>query len=205
MNKFADRLRKVQRSRNMTQVELARLIEISPGTLSAYLREDEKRKVPTLDTLERIAEKLGVTIGWLCGEDGTAHNILNIDPWTFTYAHLFEVIDALAELTYDGHCPVFFTTPDSVLDSDGIRVDGYRLFTPDQVFEEYYSAKQRIDELYQDGTIDDEMYDGWREKRMKKYADQVILRVAEVESCPEDVQPMAAEHSPSSDQTDAGK
>lgn len=66
MKVFAERLRKLQKDRDMTQVDFAKLLDIAPGTLANYMND---RKNPQIDTVASIAEKLGVTVGWLCGDD----------------------------------------------------------------------------------------------------------------------------------------
>lgn len=152
MNKFADRLREIQRSRNMTQAELAKLIEISPGTLSAYLREGEKQKVPTLDTLERIAEKLGVSIGWLCGEDaGTAQ--------VRTYADLFRILVRVISVPFEPGFPTI--------------VDPERGMTSvvfhDPMTRQFLESYGKVYDLLRDGTIDEEMHDAWVEKKLRDF------------------------------------
>lgn len=66
MDVFAKRLRQMQHERGMTQAEFADFLEIGHGTLCNYIKD---RKNPQIDTVAKIAKKLGVTVGWLCGDE----------------------------------------------------------------------------------------------------------------------------------------
>lgn len=154
MTNFQIRLRESMRTRRMTQSEFAKLIEVSPGTLSAYLREGDGKKAPTLDTLERIAHKLGVSIGWLCGDDQTNAPMLN-------YADLIQ--QALRLTDPDMPCRFKF------LVSNNEHTPFAALYTDDENIVHFFSDYERIKELLDQGTIDQEMHDAWVEKRMKDY------------------------------------
>ena len=65
MKIFANRLKALQESRGLSQVQISQLTGISQGTISGYLND---RKSPGLETAFHIAEALGVSVGWLCGE-----------------------------------------------------------------------------------------------------------------------------------------
>jgi len=157
MNKFADRLRELQRSRNMTQAEMAKLIEIAPGTLSSYLRDDEKRKVPTLDTLERIAQKLGVSIGWLCGEDAGSVGVR-------TYADLFRILVKAINVNFES----FFVT--RILQEGGQP----KVFFNDPTTKAFLENYGKVYDLLRDGTIDVEMHDAWVEKKLREFENHEI-------------------------------
>ena len=66
MATFADRLRALQKDRHLTKAEFAKTLGIALGTLNGYLSGG---KNPKIDTVADIAHKMGVSIGWLCGED----------------------------------------------------------------------------------------------------------------------------------------
>lgn len=63
---FAKRLKARQTQLGLNQSQLAEKINVVPRTCSAYLNME---KVPTLEKAAEIAAALGVTVGWLCGED----------------------------------------------------------------------------------------------------------------------------------------
>ena len=66
MKVFAERLKQLLNKRGITQKELAQQLYISDTTLSSYMLD---KSSPSIDVACFIANKLGVTIGWLCGGD----------------------------------------------------------------------------------------------------------------------------------------
>ena len=65
---FAEQLRAQQKKHGMTQEQFSKFLGISVNALSCYVLG---KKVPSLDIVATIAEKLGITIGELCGETAT--------------------------------------------------------------------------------------------------------------------------------------
>ena len=68
---FAERLKEARIQRDMKQNELAKAIGVSAQTISMYEKseKDGKGKNPTLENALAIAEKLNVSLDWLCGKD----------------------------------------------------------------------------------------------------------------------------------------
>lgn len=64
MEQFPDTLRELRKSRGLTQVRLAELIEVSPRV---YNRWETGSAAPRLDTLVKIADILNVTLDELVG------------------------------------------------------------------------------------------------------------------------------------------
>jgi transcriptional regulator with XRE-family HTH domain len=64
MSAFAERLKLLRQSRNITQARLATLLEIDPRAYSRWERGDN---LPHLDTLVKIADVLQVTLDELVG------------------------------------------------------------------------------------------------------------------------------------------
>jgi transcriptional regulator with XRE-family HTH domain len=64
MSAFAERLKLLRQSRNITQARLAKLLEIDPRAYSRWERGDN---LPHLDTLVKIADVLQVTLDELVG------------------------------------------------------------------------------------------------------------------------------------------
>lgn len=64
MSAFAERLKLLRQSRNMTQARLAQLLEVDPR---AYSRWEKGSNIPHLDTLVKIADVLQVTLDELVG------------------------------------------------------------------------------------------------------------------------------------------
>lgn len=66
---FAQRLKQAREDFPMKQSELAKLVGVTPATISAYENSDGKEngKKPTLENAQNIASVLGVSLDWLCG------------------------------------------------------------------------------------------------------------------------------------------
>ena len=91
MKIFAERLRQIQKEKGMTQAGLAQLLGIKSGTLANYLND---RKNPQIDTVAEMANKLGVTVGWLCGDEEAF-------PQKWTYSALSQMLDSILSISFD--------------------------------------------------------------------------------------------------------
>ena len=69
MVEFAKRLREKRDEMGLTQTQLAKSVGVSVQTISSYEKTGEKGKTPTLDNAVKIAEVLGVSLGWLTGTE----------------------------------------------------------------------------------------------------------------------------------------
>jgi transcriptional regulator with XRE-family HTH domain len=67
---FAARLRRARIEKGLSQERLARLADVSSITVS---RIERGIAVPTVETAQRLARALGVSIAWLLGEDEGAN------------------------------------------------------------------------------------------------------------------------------------
>jgi transcriptional regulator with XRE-family HTH domain len=65
-NEFAKRLRQLRTSKNLSQVELAKLVNLHNTHIARYERGTCR---PAADTLKRLAEALGVSGDYLLGDD----------------------------------------------------------------------------------------------------------------------------------------
>lgn len=66
MNRFAERLRLVLKVNNMTQVDLAKKINMSQGVVNNYCTG---KREPTLDGLIAISKALNESVDYLLGID----------------------------------------------------------------------------------------------------------------------------------------
>lgn len=64
MTQFGENLRRIRERENMTQGDLARVLYISPGTITAW---ETGRVIPRLDMAVSVAEFFGVSMDELCG------------------------------------------------------------------------------------------------------------------------------------------
>ncbi len=66
---FAERLKQAREACSLKQNELAKIVGVTPATISAYENSDggKNGKKPTLENAQNIASALGVSLDWLCG------------------------------------------------------------------------------------------------------------------------------------------
>ena len=66
MSSLGENIRQVRKKRKMSQQELARKIEVTSGFLSQI---ENGKNAPSLVTLKKLAGSLGVSVGYLMGEE----------------------------------------------------------------------------------------------------------------------------------------
>lgn len=93
MQEFSKRLQEIAVQNGWTKKQLAETIGIAHQTLSGYLAD---RNSPKIDDVVRFADKLGVSVAWLCGEDKPSR--LEFEPGKTTVADIVTIIDALQRL-----------------------------------------------------------------------------------------------------------
>lgn len=74
---FSERLTEARVRRGLSKAALARAVGISDISVGDF---ELRGKTPALDTAMRLAHALGVTVGWLCGEDEPAGATLGKHP-----------------------------------------------------------------------------------------------------------------------------
>lgn len=150
---FAERLKEARIQRDMKQNELAKAIGVSAQTISMYEKseKDGKGKNPTLENALAIAEKLNVSLDWLCGKD------YKVDKSIKTLGDVARLV-----------CDMWYW--DSVIfeEHGGFRteVDGdfetiptiYFYSGPLRKFIEDYT---KLQQLKKENTIDSAMFDDW--------------------------------------------
>lgn len=160
MKIFAERLQSIARERDLTQKDLAQLCGVSQGAMSSYLRGE---KLPLISTACEIAAALGVSVAWLCGE-----SMPDIQPRT--YAQLIEQILLMVDVA---HIVVETDRPPMT----EARYENIALVSVDPVIVSFFKDYHRVKALYLDGTIDQEMYDAWIEKRLRQYENAPLTDV----------------------------
>ncbi|MBR2207925.1 MAG: helix-turn-helix transcriptional regulator, partial [Synergistaceae bacterium] len=85
---LAEKIKQCRRAKNLTQAELAKIIEVSPITERRW--EWNERK-PRADELAKLADALGTTTDYLMGEDEP--------PQPSEESQLKQLLDSLSGLT----------------------------------------------------------------------------------------------------------
>lgn len=158
MKKFASRLKEKQLSLGISQIKMAELIGVAPGTLSAYLKDE---KCPTLEKAAQIAEALGVTVGWLCGEDiERPKRISEIDNYGDWVEAMVEIIDLLPL----NKLMIKFRPKDA----NKMTPEQILWTSRDPLLVKHFGDSARLLETLNDGVIEDEVYNAWHEKRINE-------------------------------------
>jgi len=145
MKAFAEQLRAQQKKHGMTQEQFSKFLGISVSALSCYVLG---KKVPSLDIVAAIAEKLGITIGELCGETATGM------PKTVTCADAIRQIEWLHDvLHYD-----FYLDEREVAD-DVLTFKTVQIHLYDIDVYTYFTTKKKLAALVKDGTIDEATFE----------------------------------------------
>jgi len=92
-HKFGDRLKQIRLERNMSQEELALLLGTSKQVISRY---ETNQRTPKITVANEYAEKLGVHLNVLLGDDSVQSND-DITFDDFTYALHAEIQDLTEE------------------------------------------------------------------------------------------------------------
>lgn len=156
---LGSRLKSLRSQLNMNQTEFAEFIGISTSTLSAY---EIGAKNPSIGIFKSIAEKCHVSIDWLCGLTDNQNYDKKIETYNDLFRMLFEIEDSCEGtiyLSYDIDCTPFDSSTRYELNSISFLED-----TAQKFITEWGKMKK----LYTDNIIDDEVYNLWKEKILKK-------------------------------------
>lgn len=178
MKEFADRLKIIQRGRRMSQAQLAKTLGIAPGTLSGYMNDKNN---PQITDVARFAQVLGVTIGWLCGEDKPNISDL-LNNGDANYADVLEITDKLVGSRYLGFNVGVEVQERHNLDGYSEEYEEVVFTTQNSVLLEYYKVYTTMNRLVDNSGITPAMrFDLLHSKRLslsnKKLNGEVFVEV----------------------------
>lgn len=175
---FAKRLKEIREKRGLKQVELARILNVSPQTVSAYEKAEIATKAgknPTLESAIDIAKRLGVSLDWLCGIENQ-----EIIQKNKTYGDVAR--DLLFAMEVPGN---YYNTieaqpyPDSgaFVYYPAVQITSNPLF-------EFFTGWKKLKTLLKNNTIDEEVYQLWLDKHLSLLDKQMIRHntVVEIEN-----------------------
>lgn len=152
---FADRLKELRQKLNITQKEFAEKIGITAAALSSY---ENNIKNPSIAVAKRIAEAFNVSIDWLCGlTDKKTYND-DIETWG-DIIHLLIKLDQKVFISLS----IEYSHEDSNIPQD-VSIN---ILEP--VIKEFIGEWEKMKKLHDAKTIDDDLYNLWIEKTIKKY------------------------------------
>jgi len=150
---FAIRLKKLRNEMGMTQKDFSEIVGCTSTTLSAY---ENTLKKPSLDIVRDIAVKCHVSIDWLCGLTDRESYEDKIETYT-------DVINVLLELQkVDGLSANFASVKSDDFNCVFIAFENEKL-------NRFIMDWLRINALYDDQTIDEDMFKPWLNSKLAEY------------------------------------
>lgn len=157
---FSSRIKELRSSLSLTQTEFAEKINTTQATLSSYENTD---KTPSLDIVKKIAEVFKVSIDWLLG----LSDVIDVNDIPRTYSDIIRILFKLESADLSGF-------------SINSHHDGYygedkcQISTTDLSIANFITEWKKIKDLHDNKTIDDELYNLWLEKTLKKYDKPIV-------------------------------
>lgn len=154
---LAVRIKKLRASLKMTQKDFSSFVGCTAATLSAY---ENGSKSPSLEIVKNIAEKCSVSIDWLCGLTEKKQYNEEIETYGDGIRLLLKLEKAFdISLSYDWIKLESFQTMDCVASIN---------FGNDKM-QDFIKEWEKMKKIHDESTIDDEVYNLWIEKTLKKY------------------------------------
>lgn len=154
---FSDKLKELRESLNLTQAEFSEKLNITQAAMSAY---EKGTRNPTFETILSIANAFDISLDWLCGLSTIKSNIGKIT----NYPDLFRLFITILDTRYSEKP----TTPIiDIVDTDSLNVVLTLHIDPN--IQSFFTEWCKMFELHCNGTIDDELYQLWIDKELKKY------------------------------------
>lgn len=162
---FADRLRLFRKQIGATQKEFVEGLSITPSALSSY----EKNNInPSIATVKEIAEKYNLSIDWLVGLTDNESNDKELKLCSDVIELLLKIGAATEIEIGETHYEV------SVMNHNTGYPESIDIIAKCLIFENlglrsFLAEWERMKTIYENGTIDKEVYSLWVEKTLMKY------------------------------------
>lgn len=124
------RLKDIRKSKNISQVEMAKAINVTQGTIANW---ETGKRTPDLEMLKRIANYFNVSLDELTGNEHETSNIRDVIPkdniyMIPIYATVSAGFGAYAEDNVVDYIPMIIDNPYDVKDTIGIQVKGDSMY-----------------------------------------------------------------------------
>ena len=162
---FANRIKQLRESLNMTQMDFSKHIGVKQQTLSGYERGLMK---PPLDVVTDIAKKCNVSIDWLCGLTNKKNN----DDTIETYADVIKLLLRIQKLDLVSKFDLEIVDIRNPLTGNFNMRAG--LFTDDPKINTIIQNIEKMLSVLNDGTINQDIFDTWLDGFLEKYNDPLI-------------------------------
>lgn len=149
---LATRIKELRKSLKMTQKEFSAFVGCTAATLSAY---ENGSKSPSLEIIKSIAEQCHISIDWLCGLSNRQYII---EEAIWTYADVIKIC-----FSAKVHIPNATKAISDIISSFHKKMDIFM------------HELEHMESLKKGGLIDQELFDLWLEKTLKKYQTPIVL------------------------------
>lgn len=160
---FSERLKELRAQTGKTQKQFAQFVESTPATISAY---ENATKNPSLDVVMNIAKKCHVSLDWICGFSDEKGISLNTCA---DVLHLLFELGTLDGIEIDNGFVRDTSGPNEFPNNDTSYEPFMMIYFDDTTINNVLIEWKKMFDLYQDQTIDEEVYRLWMEKTLKKY------------------------------------
>lgn len=151
---FADRLKSLRSELNITQKDFADKVGITAAALSSY---ENNLKNPSIAVAKRISEAFNVSIDWLCGlSDKKTYN-----DEIETYSDVIRLFLKLEKKLKIYVSPVLYID----LNARSLPSISFN----NSKIQEFLIEWEKMKDLHDSSTIDDDVYNLWIEKTLGKY------------------------------------
>lgn len=172
--KIGNRIKELKELKNLKQDDLIDLTGISRVTISNY----EQGKVkPPVEFLMKLSHNYDVSMDWLCGlSDGFSRGkIKNLADVTDIILSLLDIDGTSIQKQKVDEWYVYSENEAGVPIREYPEEPNSILFSDIEIWNILKECK-KMNDLYKQNTIDDEVYDLWKEKMIKKYKDILVNR-----------------------------
>ncbi len=170
---FSSRIKELRSSLSLTQTEFAEKINTTQATLSSYENTD---KTPSLDIVKKIAEVFKVSIDWLLG----LSDVIDVNDIPRTYSDIIRILFKLESANLSNFS--ISSYHDDYFDEQKCEIS-----TTDLSIANFITEWIKIKDLHDNKTIDDELYNLWLEKTLKKYDKSIVHPSDSFMNIPDDI------------------
>lgn len=188
---FAENMRNLRLSRNLSKRAMAAEIGITAATYAAYESAD---KLPTLETASKIADAFNVSLDWMCGRAKEDKHGEKPRTWGDIMRLFGQVVSASEEIELKAKKRIWVSASCANLPPDAVDFEITEAQEKEYQEYEYYEADDfqlyialsplrfiidgwiKLLSLYRAGQIDEEMYSAWVAKKELELDEYPIIR-----------------------------
>lgn len=168
MATFASRLEELRRNRNWSKAQMYRTMDIAPGTLTNYLIG---KNSPNIDTVRAYAERLGVSVAWLAGEETpTAKEI--IIPETASYSDIIQIMIQLMSIKELGF---EYNFREGMAGGEVVIPDEFQITTANGIIANYFKTYSKMQAISNQGLITESEFLEFMDSQLEKLDNKKII------------------------------